>query len=330
MRTFEEHFREICVGALVTRRSSELFSGPPRIGGVEILMRSEIDVLTPTSIEEALDLLHQHQTAVKIIAGGSDVIVQLRDGIIETNRLLNLLSLKELRYIKKIGNEIHVGALSTYSDINDSAEIKNHAWILRDAAKQIGAIQLQNTATIGGNLGNASPAGDTLPPLYALNATVVTRSRSGRWSTPIDEFFTGYRKTSLKPDELIEEIYFGALKSEDAGAYLKLGLREANAISIVDVAVVLLRKLEKHKFGDVRVALGAVAPTIVRAHKCEAALIDRSLTEEDLLAASRLAVEEAAPISDIRASAEYRRNVIVSCVYQALYQALFERVNSHD
>jgi len=293
-------------------------------------MRSEIDVLTPNSLEEALDLLHQHQTELKIIAGGSDVIVQLRDGIIKTNRLLNLLSLKELRYIKKIGNEIHVGALSTYSDINDSAEIKNHAWILRDAAKQIGAIQLQNTATIGGNLGNASPAGDTLPPLYALNATVVTRSKSGRRSTPIDEFFTGYRTTTLKPDELIEEICFDALESNDTGAYLKLGLREANAISIVDVAVALLRKRGDHRFGDIRVALGAVAPTIVRAHKCEVALVDRSLTEEDLWAASSLAAEEAAPISDIRASAEYRRNVTISCVYQALHQALFGRMNSHD
>lgn len=294
------------------------------------MMRSEIDVLTPSSIEEALGLLHQHQTAVKIIAGGSDVIVQLRDGIIKTNRLLNLLSLKELRYVREINHEIHIGALSTYSDINGSAEIKNHAWILLDAARQIGAVQLQNTATIGGNLGNASPAGDTLPPLYALDATVVTRSKSGRRSIPIGEFFTGYRKTALKPDELIEEIYFDSLESDDAGAYLKLGLREANAISIVDVAVVLLRKLGDHKFGDVRVALGAVAPTIVRAHKCEAALIDRSLTEKDLWAASRLAAEEAAPISDIRASAEYRRNVTVSCVYQALHQAVFGRVDSHD
>jgi xanthine dehydrogenase FAD-binding subunit len=330
LRIFGERFRGTCAGVLGTRRLFEQFNGRPRIGGGEILVRSEIDVLTPTKIEEALDLLHQHQTALKIIAGGSDIIVQLKDGIIKTNSLLNILSLKELRYVKRIGNEIHVGALSTYSDINNSPLIIDHAWILRDAAKQIGAVQLQNTATIGGNLGNASPAGDTLPPLYALDATVVTRSRSSRRSIPIREFFTGYRKTALKPDELIEEIHFSAMESGDTGAYLKLGLREANAISIVDVAAVLLRKLGEYKFADARVALGAVAPTIVRAHKCEAALINRSLTEGDLWAASRLAAEEAAPISDIRASAEYRRNVTVSCVFQALHQALFGRVNSHD
>jgi len=293
------------------------------------MMRSEIDVLTPTTIEEALDLLHEHQTGLRIIAGGSDVIVQLRDGIIKTNRLLNLLSLKELRYIKRIENKIHVGALATYSDVNNSTLITNHAWVLRDAAKQIGAVQLQNTATIGGNLGNASPAGDTLPPLYALNATVVTRSKSGRRSMQIDEFFTGYRKTALQPDELIEEVHFNGLESNDAGAYLKLGLREANAISIVDVAVVLVGKLGDHKFAEARVALGAVAPIIVRAHKSEAKLIDKPLTEEDLWAASTLAAEEISPISDIRASAEYRRNVTVSCVYQALHDAVFRRVNNH-
>lgn len=294
------------------------------------MMRSEIDVLTPTTIEEALDLLHQHETSLKIVAGGSDVIVQLRDGIVKTNRLLSLLSLKELRYVKKIGHEIHVGALSTYSDINDSALVRNHAWILRDAAKQIGAVQLQNTATIGGNLGNASPAADTLPPLYALNVTVVMRSKSGRRIIPIGEFFTGYRKTALRPDELIEEIYFDQLESDDCGAYLKLGLREANAISIVDVAVALLRKIGDQKFGDVRVALGAVAPTIVRARKCEQALIHRSLTEEDLWKASTIAAEETTPISDIRASAEYRRNVTTSCVYQALYDAVFGGVKPHE
>jgi xanthine dehydrogenase FAD-binding subunit len=293
-------------------------------------MRSEIDVLTPTTISQALDLLHEHQTALKIVAGGSDVIVQLRDGVIKTDMLLNLLSLKELRYVKKIGHQIHIGALSTHSDINHSALIRKHAWILSDAARQIGAVQLQNTATIGGNLGNASPAADTLPPLYALNATVITRSKSGRRSTPIDKFFTGYRKTSLQPDELIEEIYFDLLESDDCGAYLKLGLREANAVSIVDVAAVLLGKIGDRKFGDVRVALGAVAPTIVRARKCEQALIHRSLTEEDLWKASTLAAGEATPISDIRASAEYRRSVTASCVYQALYDALFGSVNPHD
>jgi len=300
-----------------------------------LVVRSEIDVLTPHNLAEALEMLHQNDPELKVVAGGSDVIVQLRDGVLRASKLLNILSLKELRYIRMTGGQIHIGALTTYSDIIHHDLTRNHAWILCDAAKQIGAVQLQNTATIGGNLGNASPAADTLPPLYALDATVVTRSKSGRRSTPIGEFFTGYRKTALKPDELIEEICFDSLVTDDCGAYLKLGLREANAVSIVDVAVVLLRKTGDHKFGDVRVALGAVAPTIIRARKCEqalrpAGLIHSSLTEEDLWKASTLAADETTPISDIRASAEYRRNVITSCVYQALYDAVFGRVDHHD
>ncbi len=289
-------------------------------------MRSEIDVLTPHTLEEALNLLQENQAGLRIVAGGSDVIVQLRDGIIRTNKLLNIVSLKELKFIKKIKDRIHIGSLATYSDVINESLTQKHAWILVDAAKQIGAIQLQNTATVGGNLGNASPAGDSLPPLYALDAVVVTRSKASRREMPIEQFFLGYRKTALRPDELIEEVYFDALARDDRGAYLKLGLREANAVSIVDVAVVLRGMSSDASFADARVALGAVAPTIQRARKCEEALIHKRLDEGILWKAARLASEEAAPITDIRGSAEYRKNMVVSLVYQALHEVVFGRL----
>jgi xanthine dehydrogenase FAD-binding subunit len=290
------------------------------------MMRSEIDVLTPHSLDEALNLLHEHQTGLRIIAGGSDIIVQLRDGVIKTERLLNLLSVKDLRYIRKSQDRIHIGSLATYSNMVNSELTRKYAWILVDAAKQIGAIQLQNTATLGGNLGNASPAGDSLPPLYALNAVVVTRNKTGRREMPIEEFFTGYRKTALKPDELIEEIHFKELGDRDCGAYLKLGLREANAISIVDVAVVLRNGNSDHSFSDARVALGAVAPTIRRAGSCERALVNKPLNTENMKEAAALAADDASPIDDIRGSAEYRKQVIVSLVYQALHEAMYGKV----
>ena len=138
------------------------------------MMRSEIEVLSPRTLEEALTLLQQHQKDIKIVAGGSDVIVQLRDGAIKTEKLLNILPVKNLRFIEEKKGRVRIGSLSTYGDIIRSEHTRKHAWILVEAAKQIGAAQLQNTATIGGNLGNASPAGDSLPPLYALGATVVT------------------------------------------------------------------------------------------------------------------------------------------------------------
>jgi CO/xanthine dehydrogenase FAD-binding subunit len=285
-------------------------------------MRSEIDVLTPQCLNEALDLLHENNGRLRIIAGGSDVMVQLRDGIVKADVLLNILSLKELRYIRTIEDRIHIGALSTYSDIIHDTLTRTHAWVLVNAAKQIGAIQLQNTATIGGNLGNASPAGDSLPPLYALDSVVVARSNSGRREIPIEEFFVSYRKTALKNDELIEEVHFKGLTAKDRGAYVKLGLREANAISIVDVAVVLREQHPDNSFRQVRVALGAVAPTIKRARKCEAELANRPLTDAIIREASTLAVEDASPIDDIRGSAEYRNAALAPLIYQALNEAL--------
>lgn len=285
------------------------------------MMRSEIDVLTPCTLDDALELLEQNSTGMHIIAGGSDVIVQLRDGVLKTEKLLNILSVKTLRFIKETDGSIHIGALSTYNDIINSQHTKKHAQVLVNAAKEIGATQLQNTATIGGNLGNASPAGDSLPPLYALGATVVTRSKSNKRDIPIEKFFTGYRKTALKPDELIEEVFFESMKKNDASAFLKLGLREANAISIVSVAVAL-REKSRGSYKNIKIALGAVAPTIVRARKCEEALIGKRPTKRLLWDAANLVPQETSPITDIRGSADYRKNVVRSLVYQALHNAV--------
>jgi xanthine dehydrogenase FAD-binding subunit len=297
---------------------------------VGFVSRSEIDVLTPQSIDEALDILYHDETGIKIVAGGSDVIIQLRDDIIKTDKLLNILSLKELRFIKHVDNRIHIGALSTYSDIIHNEITRKHGWVLVEAAKQIGAIQLQNTATIGGNLGNASPAGDSLPPLYALDAIVGIRSKSGKREIPIEEFFVGYRKTALKHDELIEEVYFDALGPNDRAAYVKMGLREANAISIVDVAVVLRDGNLDNSFRKIRIALGAVAPTIKRARRCEQELVNKPLTMERIEKASPLALDDAAPIDDIRGSAEYRKALLVSLVFQALNKAALGMVPADE
>ena len=286
-----------------------------------MVARSEIDVLTPRTLDEALQMLQGNETGLKIVAGASDVIVQLRDGVIKPNKLLNILPLKELRFIRLTSGQVHIGALSTYSDIVHNEITRKHGWVLVEAAKQIGAIQLQNTATIGGNLGNASPAGDSLPPLYALDAVVVTRSKSGRREIPIEEFFVGYRKTVLQQDELIEEVHFESLGPNDRGAYVKLGLREANAISIVDVAVVLRDRSPENSYGKISVALGAVAPTIRRARRLEQELVNKPLTTEVIEKASYLAAHDAAPIDDIRGSAEYRKAALISLVFQALHKA---------
>jgi CO/xanthine dehydrogenase FAD-binding subunit len=290
---------------------------------VTLLMRSEVDVLTPRSLDEALTTLHANSESLKIVAGGSDIIVQLRDGVIKPTKLLNILPLKELRYIKQEQEGIHIGALSTYSDITSSELIRTHAWPLVEAASQIGAIQLQNTATLGGNLGNASPAGDSIPPLYALDAVVVARSKRGVREIPIQEFFVSYRKLALKPEELITEVHFKPLGKRDRGAYKKLGLREANAISIVDVGAVLRGRSDTESYEVARVALGAVAPTIRRSLAAEEALTHKPLTYESLKKAAALAARDAVPIDDIRGSAQYRKEVLESVVYEALVKAVY-------
>ncbi len=286
-------------------------------------MRSEIDVLTPKTLPEALELLEDNKDKVRIIAGGSDIIVQLRDGIIKTSTLLNLSSIRELSFIREVEGKISIGSLTTYSEIINSPIIQKHAWILAQAAKQIGAAQLQNTATIGGNLGNASPAADSLPPLYALDATVTVRSVAGRRMMPIEQFYIGYRKTALQSNELIERVDIKSLSSDDAAAYLKLGLRNANAISIADVAVVLLERTG-NAYSTARVALGAVAPTVIRAPTCEAALQGKPVGYDEFRAAANLASQEVSPIDDIRGSAQYRRNVVSSLVFEALCMAFPE------
>lgn len=287
------------------------------------MMRSEIDVITPQNLDEALAILHGAPNGLRIVAGGSDVIVQLRDGVIRPQKLLNILSVKELRFVRKQDGRIHIGALSTYHDITTSPLTRDYAWPLVDASGQIGAVQLQNTATLGGNLGNASPAGDTLPPLYALDAIVVARNKSEAREIPIEEFYVSYRKTALKPDELIAEVHFKELGNDDRGAYRKLGLREANAISIVDVATVLRGRDSEGAFREARVALGAVAPTIRRSRACEQALSQKPITREILKSASRLATNDAVPIDDIRGSAKYRKEVVASLVYEALEETVF-------
>ena len=296
---------------------------------IESMIRSEIDVVTPRNLNEALSMLSKNQGGLRIVAGGSDVIVQLRDGVFKAERLLNVLSLKELRFVRNDGDCIHLGSLATYSDIVHSSITREHAWPLVEAARQIGAVQLQNTATLGGNLGNASPAGDSLPPLYALDAIVVTRSEAGKREIPIEQFFLSYRKLALKADELIEEIHFEGLGDKDRGCFLKLGLREANAISIVSIAVVLRREAGNQCFSDARIALGAVAPTIRRARACEKALIAKQLTPDALEKAASLVADDASPIDDIRGSAQYRKDAIVSLAYQALYRAVYEEKNQH-
>jgi len=183
----------------------------------------------------------------------------------------------------------------------------------------IGSLQIQNRATIGGNLANASPAGDTIPPLYVLGAKVTVQNHKGARHIPIERFFLGYRRIDLRPDELITEISFEAVEKPSEATFLKLGLREGHFISIANISVWVQWTPGGTRISDVRVALGAVAPVVIRARKCEEFLRTRALEENVILQAGQITSSESSPITDIRASAEYRRAVIPSLLYRAMH-----------
>jgi xanthine dehydrogenase FAD-binding subunit len=280
---------------------------------------SDIDVLEPKTLSNALNALHERSNRIRLIAGGTDSIIQLKDRTLQAKELLDISRLNELRYIRRDGSTVRIGALSTYSDIVESSLLNQSCRVLVDASKMIGSLQIQNRATIGGNLANASPAGDTIPPLYALAATVTVRNHTGTRHIPIERFFLGYRKIDLRPDELITEISLEPVEKPSDAAFLKLGLREGHFISVANVAVWVQWAPPGIRTSDIRVALGAVAPVVIRARKCEEFLRGRALEEDAIWQAGHIASGESSPITDIRASAEYRRAVIPSLLYKAMH-----------
>jgi xanthine dehydrogenase FAD-binding subunit len=293
-----------------------------------VIRRSEIEVVSAKNLKDALSVLHDRSDRIKLIAGSTDAIIQLRESSLQTEQLLDISSLRELRYIRREKSMIRIGALSTYSDIIESPLLNRSCRMLVEAGRKIGSLQIQNRGTIGGNLGNASPAGDTIPPLYALDASVEVQSYYQVRLVPIEKFFLGYRRIDLKPDEIITEISFEAVEKPYDGTFLKVGLREGHFISLVCLAIRARWAPGGDKFSDVSVALGAVAPVVIRARKCEEYLKNRILVDDMILIAGEIASDESSPISDLRASADYRRAVIPSLLYKAVHNLIDSRGRS--
>ena len=195
-------------------------------------------LLLPRTLNEALRLLKTHADAARLVAGGTDVLVELSRGIRPTEILIDLTAIPNLRYIREEAGQLRIGALATHNDAISSALVVEHALPLAQAAWEVGAPQLRTRATIAGNLVTASPANDTITPLIALDAEVVLICLDGERVLPLREFYLGFRKTALAPDELIREIRIPILEAR-RGLFIKLGLRRAQAISVIDLAIVL-------------------------------------------------------------------------------------------
>jgi CO/xanthine dehydrogenase FAD-binding subunit len=257
-------------------------------------------LLRPRSVRDALAMLRD-EGDVTPMAGCTDLYVALNFGTLKETRFLDLWRLDSLRRIDVRRGALSIGALATYRDLIRSALVRKRLPMLVAAAREVGGVQIQNRGTIGGNVANASPAGDTLPVLAAADAVVVLQHAGGIRRVPFNSFYTGYRQTVRRPDELIVGFEIPAVRGRQF--FRKVGTRAAQAISKIVMAGVLGPATRSGR--TTRIALGSVAPTVVRAPRTEAALASGASIE----AAGRTLMEEIAPIDDLRSTAEYRRLV---------------------
>jgi carbon-monoxide dehydrogenase medium subunit len=273
-----------------------------------------------TTLSEALVLLSQHGEQARVIAGGTDLLIELERGVRGQQVLIDITRIAGLDGIElSEGGEITLGPLVTHNDVAASALLVERAFPLAQASWEVGAPQIRNRGTVAGNLITASPANDTITPLWALDGAVTLASQQrGERRLPFEQFFLGVRRTAMQPDEMLVAVHLRALPAHSRGSFIKLGLRRAQAISLVNAAVVLDFN------GDVvtraRITLGAVAPTIVRAEAAEASLLDQPLSDAAIAQAAQLAMQAARPIDDLRASADYRRAMARVLVERALRQ----------
>ena len=270
------------------------------------------------SIDEALALLAAHGREARIVAGGTDLIIEMeRGGHPQLQTLIDITRVPGLDDITLENGWITLGPLVTHNHVVGSQLIRERATPLAQASWEVGAPQIRNRATIAGNLITASPANDTITPLIALGAELTLQSARGQRRLRLEEFYSGFRQTVLQADELLRAIHVPALSEGERGIFLKLGLRRAQAISVVDVALVLARQADG-KVSEARIALGSVAPTIIRVPPAEAFLHGKELTPTVISAAARIAGEQPAPINDVRGSAAYRSEMIKVLVAKAL------------
>jgi len=272
---------------------------------------------TVKSLDEAVQLLSEHGPRARIIAGGTDILIELeRNQRPDVTTLIDISRVDGLDSIILNDNSIQFGPLVTHNHVVAHAELIEHALPLAQACWEVGAPQIRNRATIAGNLITASPANDTITPLMALNAEVHLRSARGERVIPLSEFYTGLRKTVMEPDELLSKIVIPKPKPTERGIFIKLGLRRAQAISVINTAIIL--NIEDNIVSDARITLGSVAPTIIRVPEAEQMLIGKQLDEATISEAARATAAKPTPIDDVRSTATYRTEMLKVMVARGL------------
>ena len=270
----------------------------------------------PKTLGEASSLLARYAGRAQPLAGGTDLLVELKEQLRRADCVINIKKIPGIDALSFDAREgLRIGALVTAREIEISPMAIRHYASLVQAARELGSIQVRNRATIVGNVCRASPSADTLPPLIADGAQVVIHGGNGKRQVALEDFFTGPGKTVLEPDELVTELRVPPPAPRTGKAYIKHGRRKAMELATVGVAVSLSAK-------DIRIVLGAVAPTPIRARRAEALLRGKTLNHELIAKAAEAAAGESTPISNVRASAGYRREMVRVLTRRALEQAL--------
>ena len=272
-----------------------------------------------THIDAALRILAQLGERARVVAGATDLILEMERGL--HNKIDTLIDVTRIPGLDQIAYDdqgvIHLGPLVTHNHCVASKLIREHAYPLARACWEVGSPQIRNRGTIAGNLITGSPANDTITPLMAMNARVVLQSQNGMREIPLREFYTGVRKTVLRHDEMLVDIGFPALRTDQRGLFIKFALRQAQAISLVNVAIVIT--MSDQELVEAKITLGAVAPTIIHATESEQYLVGKKLDNEVIRTAAQLASQAARPISDVRASADYRTRMVKALTRRGLH-----------
>ncbi len=286
------------------------------------------ELLQPKSLQEALDMKKSHRESAKVLAGGTDLLVLLKDGKLKAETVMSLGGVRELNFIRsENGGGVTLGSLASHGDVALSPIIQQRYPDLAEACSQVGAIQIQNLGTVGGNICNASPAADAAPPLLLMDAVLTLASARGERKVSINEFFLGPRQTVLEPDEVLKEIFLPPASGRRGATYLKLGRREAMEIAIVGIGVAVHLNGSDQLVSECRIAMGSVAPTPIRARPAEDVINNKEVTNVLIDEVAEVAAEAARPISDVRGSAEYRLDMIRVLCRRAV-QAALERARN--
>lgn len=273
----------------------------------------------PDTIAEALDLLKRYQNQAKLLAGGTDLIVQMKEGDLQPDCVIDLKRIPDLKSVRYDDNKgLFIGALATAAEIHSSKEVKPNFPAISNAAGAIGSVQIRNRASIGGNICRAAPSGDFAPILIALGAHLKLIGPKGERAISIQDFFVGPGETLIELDEILTEIRVPVPQAHGRSTYMRHSRRETLDLALVGVAIYIVVRPQHSLCEEVRIALGSVAPTPMRARNAERHLLGRELKEELISESAKIAAEEAKPVSDVYGDDWYKKEIVNVLVRRAL------------